>query len=70
MNDARAAGRAEERVATAAFDQAVIDAEGVHRVSMAQCDALERDAQKTCKDTANATLAMAKAYARASLAQR
>jgi hypothetical protein len=66
----RAADSAEQRVTSAAYDQAVIDAEGVHRVSMAKCDALAGDAQKSCKDAADATLAMAKAYARASLAQR
>jgi hypothetical protein len=38
----------------ALVDSAVTQAEGETRVALAKCEALEGDAQKACKDTANA----------------
>jgi hypothetical protein len=67
---ARASDRAEGKVVTAAYDLAATDAEGSHRVAIAQCNALAGDAQKACREKADTTLAMAKAYAKASFAQR
>jgi hypothetical protein len=67
---AKATDHAEAKVVTAAYDLAVTDAEGAHRVALAECSALAGDAQKACRDKADATLAMAKAYAKASFVQR
>jgi hypothetical protein len=46
-------------------DAAVTQAEGDTQVALAKCQALEGDAQKTCKDEANAHLDAVKAKAKA-----
>jgi hypothetical protein len=46
-------------------DSAVTQAEGETQVALAKCQALESDAQKTCKDQANAHLDAVKARAKA-----
>ena len=45
-------------------DAAVTQAEGETQVALAKCEALEGDAQKTCKDQANAHLDAVKARAK------
>ena len=49
-------------------DSAVTQAEGDTQVALAKCQALEGDAQKTCKDQANAHLDAVKAKAKAAKA--
>jgi hypothetical protein len=49
-------------------DSAVTEAEGETKVALAKCQALEGDAQKTCKDQANAHLDTVKARAKAAKA--
>jgi hypothetical protein len=49
-------------------DSAVTQAEGETQVALAKCQALEADAQKTCKDQANAHLDAVKARAKAAKA--
>jgi hypothetical protein len=46
-------------------DSAVTEAEGDTKVALAKCQALEGDAQKSCKDAANAHLDTVKAKAKA-----
>ena len=46
-------------------DSAVTEVEGDTKVALAKCEALEGDAQKTCKDEANAHLDAVKAKAKA-----
>src|SRR5450432_1344741 len=46
-------------------DSAVIQAEGETKIALAKCQALEGDAQKTCKDEANAHLDAVRAKAKA-----
>jgi hypothetical protein len=46
-------------------DSAVTQAEGDTKVALAKCQALEGDAQKSCKDEANAHLDAVKAKAKA-----
>jgi hypothetical protein len=46
-------------------DSAVTQAEGDTKIALAKCQALEGDAQKTCKDQANAHLDAVKAKAKA-----
>src|ERR1700744_1585314 len=46
-------------------DAAVTQAEGDTKVALAKCQALEGDAQKSCKDAANAHLDAVKARAKA-----
>jgi hypothetical protein len=46
-------------------DSAVTQAEGETKVALAKCQALEGDAQKTCKDEANAHLDAVRAKAKA-----
>jgi hypothetical protein len=46
-------------------DSAVTQAEGDTKIALAKCQALEGDAQKTCKDEANAHLDAVKAKAQA-----
>jgi hypothetical protein len=49
----------------ALVDSAVTQAEGETKVALAKCEALESDAQKTCKDQANAHMDAVKAKAKA-----
>ena len=46
-------------------DSAVTQAEGETKVALAKCEALQADAQKSCKDQANAHLDAVKARAKA-----
>jgi hypothetical protein len=46
-------------------DSAVTQAEGDTKIALAKCQALEGDAQKTCKDEANAHLDAVRARAKA-----
>jgi hypothetical protein len=46
-------------------DSAVIQAEGETKIALAKCQALEGDAQKTCKDDANAHMDAVRAKAKA-----
>jgi hypothetical protein len=62
---AKAEDKAESKSADAAGDAAITHAEGVHKVAIEQCEALAGDAQKACKDKADAALEMAKANAKA-----
>jgi hypothetical protein len=48
----------------AVVDSAVTQAEGETKVALAKCEALQGDAQKSCKDTANAHLDAVKAKAK------
>jgi hypothetical protein len=49
-------------------DSAVTHAEGETKIALAKCQALEGDAQKTCKDEANAHLDAVRAKAKAAKA--
>lgn len=68
-NDAKVKGKADEKVAAADYDTAVTTAEGDHKIALAQCQALSGDAQKACKDKADANLEAAKANAKGEKAQ-
>ena len=46
-------------------DSAVTEAEGDTKIALAKCQALEGDAQKTCKDEANAHMDAVRAKAKA-----
>ena len=46
-------------------DSAVTQAEGETKIALAKCQALESDAQKTCKDEANAHMDAVRAKAKA-----
>jgi hypothetical protein len=62
--------KADSKTADAAADTTVTQAEGDNKVALAKCEALSGDAQKTCRDQANATLDEAKARAKAMKANR
>lgn len=49
----------------AAADDAVTQAEGENKIALAKCEALGGDAQKACKDQANAQLKLVKERAKA-----
>ena len=49
----------------AVADSAVTEAEGENKIALAKCEALEGDAEKSCKDQANAHLDAVKAKAKA-----
>jgi hypothetical protein len=57
--------KAADKSVGAVVDSAVTQAEGETKVALAKCEALEGDAQKTCKDQANAHLDAVKAKAKA-----
>jgi hypothetical protein len=57
--------KADAKTAAAGADTAVTQAEGDNKVALAKCEALSGDAQKNCKDEANARLHEAKAHAKA-----
>ncbi len=52
-------------VASNAYDIALTKAEGERKIALAKCDALGGDAQKSCKDQADADFAAVKANAKA-----
>lgn len=54
-----------DKSVAALADSAVTEAEGETQVALAKCQALEGDAQKKCKDAANAHLDEVKARAKA-----
>jgi hypothetical protein len=54
--------------AKGAYDVAMAQADGDHQVATQRCDALSGDAQKACKDQADAKYDLAKANAKAMLA--
>jgi hypothetical protein len=51
-----AAAKAADKSVGAVVDSAVVQAEGDTKVALAKCEALEGDAQRACKDQANAHL--------------
>jgi uncharacterized protein YjbJ (UPF0337 family) len=57
--------KADSKAVGAAADDAVTQAEGENKIALAKCQALAGDAQKACKDQANAQLDMVKARAKA-----
>ena len=57
--------RADEKVAGATSESAVTQAEGTHKVAIARCGSQQGEAQKACKDEADAALAMSRAKAKA-----
>jgi hypothetical protein len=67
---AKSEQKADAKTADAAADAAVTQAEGDNKVALAKCEALSGDAQKNCKDQANATLDEAKARVKAMKANR
>jgi hypothetical protein len=54
--------------AKGAYDVAMAQADGDHKVALQKCDAVSGDAQKACKDQADAKYDLAKANAKAMLA--
>ena len=62
---ADAVAKVADKSVGAVVDSAVTQAEGETKVALAKCEALEGDAQKSCKDTANAHLDAVKAKAKA-----
>lgn len=53
---ADATARAADKSVVALADAAVTEAEGANKIALAQCEALDGDAQKQCRDQANAQL--------------
>jgi hypothetical protein len=62
---ADAAVKAADKSVGAVVDSAVTQAEGETKVALAKCEALEGDAQKACKDKANAHMNAVKEKAKA-----
>jgi hypothetical protein len=54
--------------AKGAYDVAMAQADGDHKVALQKCDALSGDSQKACRDQADAKYDLAKANAKAMLA--
>jgi hypothetical protein len=54
--------------AKGAYDVAMAQADGDHKVALQKCEAVSGDAQKACKDQADAKYDLAKANAKAMLA--
>ena len=65
---AQAEQKAEDRKAGSAYDVAITEAEGTHQIAVEKCKAMSGDAQKACKDQADARLELAKANAKAAKA--
>jgi hypothetical protein len=57
--------KANAKAVRAAADDAVTQAEGENRIALAKCEALAGDAQKACKDEANAQLDQVRQRAKA-----
>jgi hypothetical protein len=57
--------KANTKEANAAADDAITQAEGENKIARAKCEALAGDAQKTCKDQADARLNEVKQRAKA-----
>ena len=64
------AASADTKTADASADAAVTRAEGNHKVATTKCELMAGDAQKACKDEADAALEMAKAKAKATKADQ
>jgi colicin import membrane protein len=62
---ADAEAKAADKKVGALVDSAVTQAEGETKVALAKCEALEGDAQKACKDKANAHMDAVKKKAKA-----
>jgi len=62
---ADAGAKAADKSVGAVVDSAVTQAEGDTKVALAKCEALESDAQKACKDQANAHMDAVRAKAKA-----
>jgi hypothetical protein len=62
---ADAEAKAADKSVGAVVDSAVTQAEGATNVALAKCEALEGDAQKACKDKANAHMDAVNAKAKA-----
>ena len=56
--------------AKGAYDVAMAQADGDHKVALQRCDGLAGDTQKACKDQADAKYDLAKANAKAMLASQ
>ena len=56
--------------AKGAYDVAMAQADGDHKVALQKCEALSGDAQKACKDQADAKYDLAKANAKSTLASQ
>lgn len=57
-----------DKDAKATYDVAATAADGDHKVALEQCNALAGDAQKDCKEKADADYDLAKARAKANMA--
>jgi len=66
---ADAVAKVADKSVGAIVDSAVTEAEGETKVALAACQALEGDAQKACKDKADAHLDAVKAKAKAAKAE-
>ena len=66
---ADAVAKVADKSVAALADSAVTEAEGETKVALAKCEALEGDAQKSCKDAANAHLDEVKARAKSAKSQ-
>jgi hypothetical protein len=62
---AEAEAKATDKSVAAVTDAAVTEAEGATKIALAKCEALEGDAQKQCRDEANAHLQAVKDRAKA-----
>jgi PDZ domain-containing secreted protein len=62
---ADAVAKVADKSVGAVVDSAVTQAEGETKVALAKCEALEADAQKACKDKANAHMDAVRAKAKA-----
>jgi hypothetical protein len=62
---AKAEDKADEKKAGTAYEVAVTEAEGAHKIAIEKCNVLSGEAQKACKDQADAKLELAKANAKA-----
>ena len=56
--------------AKGAYDVAIAQADGDHKVAVQKCEAMSGDAQKSCKDQADAKYDLAKANAKATMASQ
>jgi hypothetical protein len=65
---ADAVAKAADKSVGAVVDSAVTEAEGDTKVTLAKCEALQGDAQKACKDKANAHMDAVKEKAKAAKA--
>lgn len=65
---ADAQAKAADKSVDAVVDTAVTEAQGETKVALAKCEALEGDAQKACKDKANAHMDAVKEKAKAAKA--